>query len=77
MSNEMTIKAKWIADLLMADGITADQFGAMSDADQRNVIEAYMDEIGRRISKIQGIYLTRPGAREAIALRVAGIAARA
>ena len=55
----LTLKAKWVADLMKADGLDA----ANASPD---VVLAYFDEVGRRIEKMQTTYLTRTGAREAM-----------
>lgn len=57
MNNELQAKAKWVADLMRADGINSSQVTP-------DVALAYMEEIGRRIQKIQNTYLTRTGARD-------------
>ncbi len=53
-----TSTAKWVADLITKDGITAEQFAS----DPQVFIAAYMAEIGRKITKIQDACLTRDGA---------------
>lgn len=58
-SKELQAKAKWAADLARADGVKPEQ---LTD----ELALAYMDAIGRKISEIQGIYLTRNGGKQAM-----------
>lgn len=58
MTNETL--AKWVADMMKADGITAEQFGAMSEAEQVNASLAYVDAVGKKIVNMQTQLLTRP-----------------
>ena len=55
--------AKWVADLMRADKVTPEMVTP-------ELALAYFDEVGRRIKKIQTIYLTRAGARAAMQSRV-------
>ena len=57
LSNELKNKAQWVAQLMKADGVTADQLTP-------EIIMAYLDEVGRRIEKMQTEYLTKPKVRE-------------
>lgn len=52
-------KAKWVADMMAADGIKPEQ---LSD----DLIVSYMLAISKKIQQIQGIYLTRNGAKKAL-----------
>ncbi len=52
-------KAKWVADLMKADGVTPEMVTP-------ELTLAYFDEVGRRIEKLQSTYLTRTGAKEAM-----------
>lgn len=68
LSNEMMMKAKWVADMMHTDGLTAEmmndpEFLAMST-------EAYLAGIGKKIQKIQSQYLSNPLAREAMQRQV-------
>lgn len=53
--------AKWMADCMLADGVTADNFAAAPT----DFIAAYGDVIAAKIVKIQSVYLTRVGAKTA------------
>ncbi len=50
LSNEMKIKAQWVADLMKADGVAPESVTV-------ELAMAYFEEVGRRIEKIQTIYL--------------------
>ena len=69
LSQQMMKTAKWMADLMKADGITPAEFSAMPS----EMIEAYGDAIAKKIEAIQAIYLTRQGAKQAMADRVLAI----
>lgn len=60
LSQEMLTKANWVAEMMQEDGIAA---GSVT----QELIMAYMQAITRKIETIQGIYLTRNGAQEAMA----------
>ena len=66
LSNELQAKAKWCADLMRADGITAEHVAEMTEEQKHDLAMAYMQEVGRKIQAIQGIYLTRTGAKECL-----------
>lgn len=51
--------ARWVADLMRADGVTAEQVTP-------DLALAYFDEVGRRIEKLQTTCLTQPAARDAM-----------
>ena len=63
MSNELNAelqaKAKWVADLMKADGVKPEQV-------TEDMAIAYMETIGKKIERIQSTYLTRCGAKEAM-----------
>lgn len=44
MSNELL--AKWVADSMKADGVTAEHLAAMSEADRVSLSLAYVDAVG-------------------------------
>lgn len=56
---DMNANAKWVADLMAADGVTPDKVTP-------ELAIAYMAEVGRKIERFQAIYLTRIGAKEAM-----------
>jgi hypothetical protein len=60
----MNAKAKWVADLMAADGITAEFFATLKAADQLNFIMAYMDTIQQKIENMQSQYLCKPEVKE-------------
>lgn len=51
--------AQWVAEIMAADKVEPEMLTP-------ELIAAYLAEVGRRIEKIQAIYLTRTGAREAM-----------
>ena len=55
----METNAKWVADLMRADGVKPEQITT-------ELALAYLDEVGRKIKLFQSICLTRNGAREAM-----------
>jgi len=59
MNNEMKNKAKWVSDLMAADGVKPEQVTP-------ELAMAYMVTVGKKIEAIQNTYLTRNGARDAI-----------
>lgn len=59
MDNAMMEKARWVAQMMQADGVSPEMVTP-------ELVMAYMEAISRRIDIIQGIYLTRPGAPEAL-----------
>lgn len=65
MTNETL--AKWVADSMKADGVTAEQLAAMSEADRVSLSLAYVDAIGKKIVNMQTQLLTRPQAVPAFA----------
>jgi len=68
LSNEMMMKAKWVAESMMADGITAEM---MSDPQMMaDATEAYLAGVGRKIEKMQTTYLVNPLAREVMQSQV-------
>lgn len=67
LSNEMKIKAQWVADLMKVDGVAPESVTP-------ELAMAYFEEVGRRIAKIQTIYLTRTGAKEAMQAHILSIA---
>jgi cytosine/adenosine deaminase-related metal-dependent hydrolase len=66
LSEELQAQAKWCADLMRADGITAEHVASMTDDQQTELAMAYMQAIGKKIQQIQNIYLTRVGAKPAL-----------
>lgn len=66
LSNELKSKAQWVADLMKADKVTAEQVTP-------ELALAYFDEAGRRIAAIQTTYRTRTGARSAMQAAVLGM----
>ena len=71
LSQEMKNTAKWVSDLMKADGVTPEQFASMPI----DMIESYMMTIAKKIEAIQSIYLTRNGAQEVMANRVLSLSA--
>lgn len=65
--NELIAKAKWCADLMRADGITAEHVAVMTEAQKEDLAISYMAAVGRKIEEIQSICLTRDGATESMA----------
>jgi uncharacterized NAD-dependent epimerase/dehydratase family protein len=59
MEASMVSKAKWVADLMKSDGVTADQL-------TNDLINAYMQTIATKIAAIQNTYLTRVGAKSSL-----------
>jgi hypothetical protein len=57
MTNETL--AKWVADSMKADGLTAEKLAAMSEADRVNLSLAYVESIGLKIRNMQTQLLTR------------------
>lgn len=55
-------QAKWIADLMIKDGVTPENFKEFGE----ELLLAYADEVTRKIKRIQGIYLTSNGAKDAM-----------
>ena len=51
--------AEWVADIMSADGVTPDQVTP-------ELAIAYFAEVGRKIERINCIYLTRDYAKEAM-----------
>jgi len=51
--------AKWVADLMEADGIKPEQVTP-------EIALAYLAVVGRKIQQIQNTYLTRVGAKTAL-----------
>ena len=66
LTDELKRKAQWVADLMKADKVTAEMVTP-------ELALAYFDEVGRRIARIQSIYLTRNDAKEAIQRRILSI----
>lgn len=66
LSNELQAKAKWCADLMRADGITAEHVATLTEDQKHDLAMSYMEAVGRKIQAIQGIYLTRTGAKECL-----------
>ena len=66
LSKELIAKAHWVAQLMKADGVTADKFEGADDELFGEACLAYMDAIGRKIEMIQSTYLTRVGAKQAM-----------
>jgi hypothetical protein len=66
LSNELQAKAKWCADLMRADGITAEHVAKLTEEQKHDLAMAYMEAVGRKIQAIQNIYLTRVGAKECL-----------
>ena len=52
-------KARWVSELIAADKVPPEMVTP-------DLVLAYFDEVGRRIEKIQTIYLTRDGASQAM-----------
>jgi hypothetical protein len=59
MTNELNLKAKWVADMMKADGVKPEQV-------TESMALAYMEAIGKKITAIQNTYLTRTGAQDAL-----------
>ncbi len=59
LSKELMAKAKWVADMMAADGVCAEPVTP-------ELAIAYMDAIGRKITKIQSTYLTQDRAKESM-----------
>lgn len=59
MDKDFTNKARWVADLMKADGVNPEEVTP-------ELCIAYMAKIGKKIQEAQDIYLTRNGAREAL-----------
>jgi len=66
LSQETINFAKSVASIMIEDGITAEDFYYMAD----EATEAYMQELCRRVEKMQTTYLTNPKAREAMQYKV-------
>lgn len=64
---EMKNKAQWVADMMKADGVKPEMITA-------ELVMAYFDAVGRKINKIQSVYLTRNGARDAMQKHLLSIA---
>ena len=62
--------ARWVADLMKADGVTPAILEAMSEDERVSLSLAYFDEVGKKIARIQTTYLTRTGARDAMQAHV-------
>jgi hypothetical protein len=58
-NNDMSSKAKWVADMMKADGVTPEMI-------TQDLIMAYFDAIGKKIESIQNAVMTRPEARAAL-----------
>lgn len=65
LSKELQLKAKWVSELMKADGVKPEQVTP-------EMALAYMDAIGKKIQAIQNKYLTNPKARESLQLSVLG-----
>lgn len=52
LNNQLMLKARWVADLMMADNVKPEQVTP-------ELAIAYMDEISKKITAIQSAYLTR------------------
>ena len=63
LNQELSTKAKWVADMMAADGVTPSQLTA-------ELIDAYIIAIGKKIEKIQNTYLTNGEARKALSQKV-------
>ena len=61
VSKEMMNFAQLIADCMVQDGLTAEQYAEMPD----EWCQAYMDVAIRKFEKFQTTYTTNPKAREA------------
>ncbi len=59
LSKELMAKAKWVADLMAADGVKAEQVTP-------ELAIAYAEAIELKITAIQSTYLARNGAKEAM-----------
>ena len=66
-NTEMKNKAQWVADMMKADGVKPEMITA-------ELVMAYFDSVGRKINEIQGIYLTRNGAKDAMQKHLLSIA---
>ena len=66
LDKELQAKAKWVADMMAADGVTAEQVTT-------ELALAYMDAISKKITQMQSTYLTRNGARKAFQAAVLSI----
>ena len=59
-SKEMISKARWMADMMHADGLTPEML--TDPAVLQDAVEAYAEEMGRRIEKMQTHLITNPQA---------------
>ena len=66
LSNELQAKAQWCTDLMRADKITAEHVATLTEEQKHDLAMSYMEAVGRKIQAIQGIYLTRTGAKECL-----------
>lgn len=66
LSQDLNRKAQWVADMMQTDGVKPEQI-------TEKLVMAYMEAIGRKIQAIQTTYLTRNGAKEAMADYVAAV----
>jgi len=60
--------AKWVASLMAQDGITPEML--KDEEFMEEALGAYLEEIGRKIERIQATYMTKPAAREALRQKV-------
>lgn len=66
LSKELQAKAKWCADMMIADGVKPEQI-------TEELCLAYLAAVGKKIVQIQNIYLTRNGAKQAMQNHVLSI----
>jgi hypothetical protein len=59
LAKELQNNAQWVANLMKADGVNAESVTT-------ELSLAYLEEVGRKIAKIQNAYLTNPDARKSI-----------
>ena len=59
LSKELQARAKWCADMMIADGVKPEQI-------TEDLCLAYFAAVGKKIIQIQNIYFTRNGAKQAM-----------
>ena len=69
----MESKAKWVAEMMKEDGITAEHVNKMTEAEKIEMAMAYMAAIGRKIQQIQDKYRSSTDAKMAMQKQVLSI----
>ena len=69
----MESKAKWVADMMKADGITMEMVSKMTELEKIEMSMAYMAAIGRKIQQIQDKYRSSTEAKMAMQKQVLSI----